>query len=115
MNDERWAMLVDQAKKNFDDVSLSTEDLYVPTGEGDVKQGTQDILEFTNEKGTFRIIRENKPALIDKKMHYSHRAGDAAKTEYVFSDTETVHHVRFFKQDYAGDWEEIESENLNFV
>ena len=77
MNDEKWQALIEQVKTKFQDVSLTTEDLLQMTGEGEVKAGTQDILEFETPQGRFRIIRENKPVLLDKKMHFSHRQGDA--------------------------------------
>lgn len=112
MIDERWNMLVEQAKKNFKDVSVYTEDLIAETQDGAVKNGTVDILEFTNSTGTFKIVRENRPVVLDKKMSYSHRQGDSARTEYVLSDTEFSHKVRFYKDD-LGDWIELDSENLN--
>ncbi|MBU6447818.1 hypothetical protein KGQ24_03190 [Patescibacteria group bacterium] len=112
MNNEHWNALVEQAKKNFSDVAVSTEDLTVETGEGFVKQGSIDVLEFTNDAGTFKLVRENRPVILDKKMHYSHRQGDSARTEYVLSDTEFSHKLLFYKQDDYGDWHEIESANL---
>lgn len=112
MNDERWQALIEQAKKNFSDVAVSTDDLIVETGDGLVKQGSIDVLEFTNDIGTFKLVRENRPVVLDKKMHYSHRQGDSARTEYVLSDTEFSHKLLFYKQDSSGDWREIESANL---
>lgn len=113
MNDEKWNLLVERAKEKFDDVSLSTEDIIAETSEGLVKQGTKDILEFSNPAGTFRVVRESRPVLLEKKMHYSHRQGDAARSEYVFSDSEFSHKVCIYKENLSGDWEKIDSENLN--
>ncbi len=112
MNDQRWQMLVEHAKKNFRNVSLNTEDLTVKTAEGLVKSGTKDILEFTNQRGTFQVVRETKPVVLDKKMHYSHRQGDSARTEYTFSDKEFTHHVRFYKENLSGDFQELDSSDL---
>jgi hypothetical protein len=83
MTDERWNALVEQAKKNFENVSVYTEDLLMETEDGLVKQGNQDILEFTNNNG-----------------------------EYKFSDSEMTHRIRFYKDDY-GEWIELDSNNLN--
>jgi hypothetical protein len=113
MNNERWEALVQQAKKNFKDVSLENADLNVETADGLVNQGTEDILTFTNENGRFMIVRENKPQVLDKKMHFSHRQGDSARTEYTFSDTELSHKIRMYMEDDMGEWQELETENIN--
>lgn len=108
-------MLVDQAKKNFQDVALYTEDLLAETPDGLVKQGTQDILEFTNTGGKFKIVRENKPVVLEKKEHYSHRQGDSARTEYVFSETEFSHKAKFYKEDAMGEWQELSADSLGVI
>ncbi len=115
MQDDKWNMLIEHAKKSFEDVDLRTEDLLLETGDGLVKQGTQEILEFTNPKGRFRLIRETKPVVLEKKMHYSHRQGDSARTEYVFSDTEKTHKMRFFKEDGFDEWKELEADNITDI
>lgn len=115
MNDEKWEALIEQVKTKFGPVELHTEDLLVETGTELVKQGTQDILEFTTEMGNIRIVRENKPVLLDKKMHFSHRQGDSARTEYVFSDTEFSHKIFVYREDQNGDWRKIEADAANFL
>ena len=112
MTEEKWQQLVELAKQNFEDVSLETEDLFVETGEGDVVAGTQDILAFTNQRGKFKVVRENKPVLLDKKMHFSHRQGDAARTEYTFSDSEKSHRIFFYMEDKSGEWQKIDASSL---
>ncbi len=112
MNDEHWQALVEQAKKNFQDVAISTEDLLAETSDGMSRQGSMDVLEFTNDAGTFKLVRENRPVVLDKKMHYSHRQGDSARTEYVLSDTEFSHKLLFYKQDNYGEWQELDAANL---
>ncbi len=113
MNDEKWQALVQLALKNFDDVSYTTKDLLAETADGTVKQGSQDVLEFRNDNGHFRVVRENKPVVLDKKMHYSHRAGESARTEYTLSETEFSHKIQFYIEDDLGEWTKLESENLN--
>jgi hypothetical protein len=113
MTDERWETLIKQAKSTFEDVNLRTEDLVVETADGLTKQGTQDILEFSNDMGVFKVIRENKPVVLDKKMHFSHRQGDSASAEYVLSDTEFTHKVRIFGLNDEDEWEELDSASLN--
>ena len=86
MTDDKWQMLIELAKVKFEDVMIHTEDLLVQTSEGEVKAGTQDILEFTKGSMGYRIVRENKPVLLDKKMHFSHRQGDAARPRRAVRD-----------------------------
>ena len=113
MNDERWQQTVDMAKKNFQDVSLTTEELIRETQDGPIKQGTQDILIFKQPSGCRkRLIRENKPVVLEKKEHYSHRMGDTARTEYKFSETEFSHRLRVYKESGFEDWDEITLDKL---
>ncbi len=115
MTDDKWQLLVEVANKNFRHVSVRNEPLYadLPGGEQE-QQGTEDILEFENKAGHFQIIRENKPAVLGKKMTYSHRIGDTARTEYQVSDTELSHKVRVFKEvdEMSDDWEEVTLDKL---
>ena len=53
MQDDKWKHVNRTCKKSFRDVDLRTEDLTAETADGLVKQGTQEILEFTNDKGRF--------------------------------------------------------------
>jgi len=116
MNDEKWEALIEQIKTKFGEVELYTEDLLVETGGDTVKQGTQDILEFYGEDlGNIRIVRENKPVLLDKKMHFSHRQGDSARTEYVFSDTEFSHKIAVYREDQNGEWRKLEADAANLL
>ncbi len=112
MTDERWEQLVDMAKKNFRNVELLTEDLVVSTADGPQVQGTRDVLTFDTDKGRFQLVRENRPAVLEKKMHYSHRQGDTAQTEYKFSDTEFSHKLRVYQEDDMGDWQEVTLSDL---
>lgn len=112
MNDDRWNELVEMAQKNFDHVELSTEALSVETSDGIYEQGSRDILQFQNQMGLFRLERENRPLILDKKQHYSHRPGDTARTEYVLSDTDFSHKLMVYKENDAGEWDEISADKL---
>jgi hypothetical protein len=112
MTNEKWEQLVEMVQKNFNDVSLRTEPLMIETGGVAEAQGTQDILEFETPAGHFQLVRENRPAVLEKKMHYSHRAGDTAQTEYKLSDTEFTHKLRVYKEDEFGEWEEVTLDKL---
>ena len=113
MTDEKWQALIENVKKNFSEISLNTEDLFAKTSEGEVRQGTQDILEFKTPQGRFKIVRENKPVLLEKKMHFSHRQGDSARTEYKFSGSELSHKIFIFKEDDMGEWQALSTDAMN--
>jgi hypothetical protein len=112
MTDEKWEQLAEIAQKNFQFVKLKQEDLIMDTPDGPQKQGTQDILEFENPSGRFRMVRENKPVVLEKKMLYSHRQGDTAHAEYKLSETELSHRIRVYKEDGFDEWEEVTLDKL---
>jgi hypothetical protein len=113
MTDVRWEQFVETAQDRFEDVGISIEKL-VDDHDNEVENGTKNIVEFTMPQTAdrYQVVRENRPAVLDKKQHYSHRQGDTARTEYVLSDTEFSHKVRVFKEDHYGEWEEVRAESL---
>lgn len=112
MVNEKWEELVEAAKKHFKNVTLTQEDLIMDTQDGPVKQGTQDVLIFENAAGKFKLARENKPVVLDKKELYSHRAGQSAQTQYKFSETEFSHKLRVYKEIDYDEWEEVTLDKL---
>ena len=112
MQDDKWHDLTDTAKKHFKNVSLATEDLIMETQDGPVITGTQDILIFENTGGKFKLVRENKPVVLEKKELYSHRAGQSAQSQYKFSATEFFHKLRVYKEVDFDDWEEVTLDRL---
>jgi hypothetical protein len=107
MQDDRWREIIEMAKSNFQSVSLQTEDIVAETPDGPQKQGTRDVLIFSNPAGKFKLVRENRPVVLEKKEFYSHRAGQAARTEYKLSETEFSHKVRVFREVSFDEWDEI--------
>ena len=112
MTDEKWEQLVSLAKSNFKNVELTTEDLVVSTSDGPQVQGTQDVLIFDKDKDRFKLVRENRPVVLEKKMFYSHRAGDTARSEYKFSDTELSHKLKVYRDEGVDDWQEVTLDNI---
>jgi hypothetical protein len=112
MTDDKWEQLVEMAKQHFKSVSLRTESLIMDTPEGPQEQGTEDILEFENPSGRFRLVRENRPVVLEKKMLYSHRQGDTARAEYKLSDTELSHKLRVYKEGEFDEWDEVTLDKL---
>lgn len=111
MQDEQWEKLKEHIRSKFAVKQEATEDLIVETGEGLVKQGVAEFLIAETPLGRMKIARESRPVVLDKKFHYSHRAGDSARTEYVFSDSEFSHKLKVYKWDDAEDvWKEIDAD-----
>ncbi len=112
MTNERWEEFIESAQTRFDNVLVTSEDLYNPAG--DVIQGTIDVHKFTLAGfGRFKVIRENKPVVLEKKMHYSHRQGDTARSEYLLSDSELSHKIFVYKENPDDDeWEEVKASTL---
>lgn len=106
MNTEQWEQLVERLQSNFPGAKVFTEDL-----EG-VENGKAEIVEFNAPHGRFRIVRENRPLVLEKKLHYSHRPGDTARAEYKFSDTEFTHKLRVYKESNDYEWEEVTLDQL---
>lgn len=113
MTDERWEQFVDRAQKNFSNVQVKVEEWEEEYG-GQLASGKNDVLEFVlpDSDVRYRVVRENRPVILDKKQFYSHRAGDTARTEYVLSDSELTHKIKVFQEDEMGDWVEIRAEKL---
>ena len=112
MIEEKWQELVGTAKKHFKDVTLVHEDLIMETQDGPIVTGTQDILIFVNPAGRFKVVRENKPVVLEKKEMFSHRAGQSAQTQYKFSQNEFSHKIRVFNEVDLDDWQEITLDKL---
>lgn len=113
MTDERWEQFVEDAQNKFESVGVSAE-RWEEEHDGKTMSGTNNVVEFllpgTGER--YKVVRENRPTVLDKKHHYSHRQGDTARTEYVLSETELSHKMKVYKEDDYGDWEEVRPERL---
>lgn len=112
MTDERWQQFIDLAKEQFEDVEISTEDLTVQTEDGVQQRGTVDVLVFERAGDRYKLERQNKPVVLERKEHFAKRASDTARIEYKFSETEFTHKLRVYKETDAGDWEEISADSL---
>lgn len=112
MTDERWLQFIELAEEQFDNVAVSREDIMVQTEDGPVARGSIDILLFEKDGEYYKLERENKPLILEKKEHYAKRATDTARTEYVLSETEFTHKLRVYRENMNGDWEEISTSDL---
>ena len=115
MTDDRWEQFVEDGKTRFKDVVVKDETWSDDRGD-EIQTGTQNVIEFTlprdGVEDRYRIVRENRPVVLDKQMRYSHRQGDTAQTKNILSETELSHKLRVYKEDDYGDWQEITAGEL---
>jgi len=110
MQDEQWDQLKENLRSKFEVEKEDEEDLLAETSEGLVKQGNTEVLIVKTPMGRIKLARESRPVVLDKKFIYSHRAGQAARTEYTFSDTEFSHKLKVYKWDDNDEqWKEIDA------
>jgi len=114
MNDAKWESLIETLQQRYGDFDVVTEDILSDTVIGPAEElpteGYREIIEIDTPAGSFRLVRENRPTVLGSKFHYSHRQGDAARTEYILSDTEMAHKFYVYLLDPdTGDWQAIDS------
>lgn len=108
MTNEKWQNLIFMIEEKFGILEKETKDSLIEDDIGNKVKGTRDMVIFENEMGKIKLERENRPMIVDKKMHYHKTAGTGAKVEYIVSDTEMVHKVTAYKWNEASDdWEEL--------
>ncbi|MBX4186899.1 MAG: hypothetical protein KW802_01390 [Candidatus Doudnabacteria bacterium] len=110
MDTDRWEQIKENIKSKFPVLEEGTEDLMVPTAEGDVKNGKAEFIVAQTPLGKIKLVFESRPVVLDKKTIYSHRAGQAARNEYEFSESEFSHKVKAYKwNDDEDEWKEIDA------
>lgn len=113
MDNDRWEQLVLNLKRKFKVLDEQNEDLLVDVGEEKSKQGEQNVLVVLTPLGKMRLVREIRPLVLEKKLHYSHQQGKSANFEYKFSDTEKTYKLRVYKwNDEEDEWIEIKSDSV---
>ena len=109
MNDQRWEEVLRRLDKQFGGLEFDeTED-----------EETHTVLEtvvWTSPVGRMKLARSTRPLVVDKKLHYSNRAGRESHVEYVYSKTETTSRVRLYRWSEAGnDWQEMDAAYLGIA
>lgn len=113
MDIDKWEQLKEEIGRKFKVLEHKTEDLIVHTQDGEIKNGTADVLILETPMGQVKLSFETRPVVMDKKFIFSHRAGQAARTEYEYSDTEKSYKLRAYKwDDLNEEWKEIDAGNF---
>lgn len=104
MNTEQWEALVENISNKFPGAEIGAEE---------VEPGVSaDAIIFSAPNGRFKIVRKKRPLVLEKKLHYSHRPGDTARTEYKFSETEFSFKLKVYKENDDLEWQEVTLDQL---
>jgi len=105
MTEEKWEQIKDMTNKNFPVLENNIFDLAEDQG-----GGTREELVFEGPLGKMKLEYITKPLVLGKETHFSKRAGQETKVDYVLSDTEKVRTFLAYKFDPATEhWVEIDT------
>src|SRR5262245_7633337 len=106
MNDQRWEEVLRRLDKLFGNLEFDeTED--------EETHAVSESVTWASAQGKMKLVRTTRPLVVDKKMHYSNRAGGQSHVEYVYSKTESTSRIRLFRwSEPQNDWEEIDASSL---
>jgi hypothetical protein len=106
MNDQRFEEVLRRLVKLFGDLEFDEI-------EDEETQAVTETVVWTGPQGKMKLARTTRPLVVDKKTHFSNRAGGSTHVEYVFSKTETTSRVRLFRWiEATNDWEEVDASEL---
>ena len=110
MNDAAWERLVDaiDVTVGIDSHNRSQRPL---EDRPDLTQQVEQI-EFERGGQAFRLERTTGPAILDRKTHYSHRAGTANRVEYIYDEHELANKVTLYRET-NGEWVAAELDQLS--
>jgi hypothetical protein len=116
INEEKWQELVEKCKSKFSQVRLekqaalesliNQEFLYfsLPSSPRFAGEAGQDI----------KLIWSKRPKVLDKKTHYSNRAGGDVQVDYQYSPDEFTYHLEA-EVDQNGNWVKMDlNEIINY-
>lgn len=110
MNNEKWLDLIDSLENKFGKIEKNKITRSEISFAGKEVITTIEQIEFSTPAGKMRVERITKPAVLDKKVHYSHTSSSRGNTEYIYSETEKSHQVKLYKKTSPGnEWQEIET------
>jgi RNAse (barnase) inhibitor barstar len=114
MDIDKWEQLKESLKQKFGIEEEGVEDLTMGTKDGEIVKGSSNFLIMQTPMGRVKLAFEKKPLVLNKKDVYSHRAGQDARTEYEFSDTEFTYKLKAYKwNDIDETWDGIDAENFS--
>lgn len=113
MDIDHWEIMKEGLRKKFEIVEEGSEELMIETSDGPVLKGVGDFIVMETPIGKVKLSFEKKPMVLNKTEHFSHRAGQAARVDYEFSDTEFTFKLRAYKwNDIDEEWKEINADSF---
>ncbi len=107
MLQEKWETILANIKNNF---KVEEYDKV----EYDEFGGTIiEYVVFESNLGKIKLEFTSKPVVINKKTHYSKRAGSDVLVDYVYSKTDRTNHMNAYKlNDIEDEWIKIDPKNF---
>lgn len=103
MTEDKWIELLERIDRQFTMLDRVIEDI-------DGQPGEVESVVFEGPMGKMKIERTVRPVVLDKKQHYTNRAGGGTTTEYIYSPTEKSDRVKAYKMDpRTEEWVEIDA------
>lgn len=111
MNDTGWDKIVDAIDTKF---GIKEHGHYTEPLE-DKPELEQKVRFICFDKGEqhYKLERVAHPAIIDRKTHYHKTAGGGVRYENIYDPTETSFKTKFYRQDSASEWQEIDPTELS--
>ena len=101
MTKDKWEQIVDKLQDQFSDFEKYAKELDDDSG------GSMEVVEFTGPLGKMKLEFTTKPRLLGEKTSYSNRIGATVQVEKQYDPDEQVSYMNAYKQDLAGEWEEM--------
>jgi len=109
MNDQRWEEVLRRLDKQFGDLEFDEIE------DEETHTVTESVV-WKSPLGRMKLARATRPLVVDKKVHFSNRAGGGTHVEYIYSKTETTSRVRLFRwSDASSDWQEMDAADLEIA
>jgi hypothetical protein len=106
MNDQRWEEVLRRLDKSFGDLEFDEI-------EDEETQAVTETVVWSGPQGKMKLARTTRPLVVDKKTHFSNRAGGGTHVEYIYSKTESTSRVRLYRWNEAtSDWVEVDAAEL---
>lgn len=110
MTDDKWTEILDKIEKSFQVEERDQYDLDQSQGGGKAEH-----IIFTGPRGRVKLIREQKPKMVGRRVISSHRIGGASYEEFEYSDSELIDKISAWRWDeQQQDWQSIAADVVNF-
>lgn len=110
MTNDKWTEILDKIEKSFQVEEHDTYDLDESLG-----GGKAEYIIFTGPQGKIKLVREQKPKMIGRKVISSHRIGGASHEEFQYSDSEMIDKISAYSwDDQNQDWQSIDAKLASF-